>query len=36
MISSVKMYYQTHGVETCVATLECETSNGTVIRTIDL
>lgn len=35
MISSIKMYYQTHGVETCIATLEVETINGTVIRTID-
>lgn len=35
MISSIKMNYQRHGCETCVATLEVETSNGTVVRTLD-
>ena len=34
-ISSIKMYYQRHGCEICIATLECETSNGNIIRTID-
>jgi len=35
MISSVKMYYQKHSIESCIATLEVETSNGTVTRTLD-
>lgn len=35
MIKGIRMYYQKHGCEGCVATLEVEFEGGTVIRTID-
>jgi len=35
MIENLRMYYQTHGVETCVATLIAEIDGREVVRTLD-
>ena len=35
MIENLKLYYQTHGTEICVATLEVEVNGQTIIRTLD-